>query len=113
MNRRDFLLFRTEGEERIAELSCEKLYMHFADINAASKFGENESGISEDAEWWSGEPSVVVAGSDQKALFDSLLENISEADILIITDRQWLVEGKFSEFVTTLLQQFSAGGGPS
>jgi len=111
MNRRDFLFFRTEGAEKIAELSCEKLYMYFANINAASKFGQNESGIAEDAEWWSGEPSVVVTGIDQSALFESLVEDISKADVLIITDRQWLIEGPFADFVKDLLQQFSKVGG--
>lgn len=111
MNRRDFLLVRTKGGERIAELSCEKLYMHFADMNSASKFGHNESGIADDAEWWSGEPSVVITNLDQNALFESMAGDIAEADVLLVSGRQWMVEGKFTEFVQDLFQQFSEKGG--
>ena len=31
MNRRDFLLFRTEGRTKTVELSCERLYMLYVD----------------------------------------------------------------------------------
>ena len=109
MNRRDFLLLRKEGEKQIAELSCEKLYMHFVDSHGADKFGANESGISEDAEWWSGEPSVVIATQNQKALFDGIAGDIADADVLLVKGRQWLVEGEFSTLVENLLQQFSIG----
>ena len=44
MNRRDFLLLRCEDEKQIAELSCEKLFVHYSDVNSGFHEAEAEEG---------------------------------------------------------------------
>lgn len=107
MNRRDFLLFRSDGEMQIAELSCEKLYMRFSDRKEAGKFGQNESGLADDAEWWSGEPSTEFITGDQQSLSDSILAELSNADILRINGKQWLAAEDFATFVKDLAGRFA------
>ena len=111
MNRRDFLLFRTEGPEKIAELSCEKLYMHFTDSLSAQYLGQAESGTAAEAEWWAGEPPAVFSTGDPQALFDDMAAEISDVDVLLVNGKEWLVEEFFMQRVEKLLAQFSAEGG--
>ena len=111
MNRRDFLLLRQADEQQIAQLSCEKLYMYYSDSLAVKKTGTTDSGIDHDAQWWSGEPSSVIANLDADSLFASLAEELIEADVLVVKDKQWIVDGEFANLINALFSRFVDQGG--
>ena len=111
MNRRQFLLFRTEGSQRLAELSCEKLFMHFQDLSSGVQQGREEQGTLADADWWAGEPALLINTIDQEEFFRAVLGDLQHADLLTVKDMEWLVQGDFRIRVETLLAAFKAGGG--
>ena len=111
MNRRDFLLLRTEGRDRVFELSCERMYMHYVDARSATARGGEEAGLDSEAPWWSGEPPISTERSDAEALFRDLGGDLSNADVLRVLDREWLVDGDFRERFDALLASFRSCGG--
>ncbi|MDD9890673.1 MAG: hypothetical protein OXU66_09825 [Gammaproteobacteria bacterium] len=111
MKRRDFLLLRVEGSDRVAELSCEKLFMHFQNLSAGYQQGNEEAGTPDDAEWWAGEPSLTIESIDPDSFFSSVLEDLKEVNLLQVQDMEWLAQGEFRVRVDTLLTAFKAGGG--
>ncbi|MDA1371121.1 MAG: hypothetical protein O2971_10215 [Proteobacteria bacterium] len=111
MNRREFLLFRTEGSQRVAELSCEKLFMHFQDLNSSVQQGREEQGTLADADWWAGEPALLINTIDHEEFFRAVLSDLQNVDQLSVKDVEWLVQGDFRIRVDTLLAAFQAGGG--
>ena len=111
MKRRDFLLLRTEGNERVAHLSCEKLFMHYQDLNAGFQQGNKEEGIPDDADWWAGEPSLHIRRSDPETFFRGVLDDLKEVNAIQVQDMEWLAQGEFRGRVETLLTAFKARGG--
>ncbi len=111
MKRRDFLLLRVEGSERVAELSCEKLFMHFQDFSAGFQQGNEEAGTPDDAEWWAGEPSLHIESIDPDAFFNSVLQELKDINTIQVQDMEWLAQGEFRVRVETLLTAFKARGG--
>lgn len=110
MNRRDFLLLRTEGSARVAELSCEKLYMHFQDLNAGFQHAAREAG-SLDQAWWAGEPALHIDAAEPEDFFRSLLAELEAVEKIRVRDMEWLNQGDFRIRVETLLAAFKARGG--
>ena len=111
MKRRDFLLLRTEGSERVADLSCEKLFMHYQDLNAGFQQGNKEEGIADDADWCAGEPSLHIRRSDPETFFSGVLDDLKEVNTIQVQDMEWLAQGEFRVRVDTLLTAFKARGG--
>ena len=111
MKRRDFLLLRTEGNERVAHLSCEKLFMHYQDLNAGFQQGNKEEGIPDDADWWAGEPSLHIRRSDPETFFRGVLDDLKEVNAIQVQDMECLAQGEFLVRVETLLTAFKARGG--
>ena len=111
MNRRDFLFFRTEGSKRVAELSCEKLFMHCADLSSGFQQADAEAGTMDEADWWAGEPPLSISSIDPEDFFRSVQTEIAAIDILQVLDIQWLAQGEFRIRVETLLAVFKAKGG--
>lgn len=111
MKRRDFLLLRAEGSERIADLSCEKLFMHFQDLNAGFQQGAEEAGTLDDADWWAGEPALNISRSDPETFFRNVLDDLKGIDSIQVQDMEWLAQGDFRVRVETLLTAFKAMGG--
>ncbi|MDP6536103.1 MAG: hypothetical protein QGG02_07220 [Gammaproteobacteria bacterium] len=111
MNRRDFLLCRTEGSHRVAELSCEKMYMHFQDLVSGIQQASPEAGTPDDAEWWAGEPALLLNSLDPESFFRALLDELREIDTVIVKDMEWLAHGDFRIRVDTLLAAFKITGG--
>ena len=111
MKRRDFLLLRTEGNERVAHLSCEKLFMHYQDLNAGFQQGNKEEGIPDDADRWAGEPSLHIRRSDPETFFRGVLDDLKEVNAIQVQDMEWLAQGEFRVRVETLLTAFKARGG--
>ena len=110
MKRRDFLLFKTEGSEQLVELSCEKLFMHFEDARSEVNQGMEEAGTLAEADWWSGEPPLLVDNLDPDEFFRSVEAELILADVVQVLDPEWLVQGEFQNRVETLLAAIRARG---
>lgn len=103
MNRRDFLLFRTEGHTKTVELSCERLYMRYVD---ARRMPEPDADAVVD-----GEPPARFDRPSARQLFDDLAHDLREADLLRVTHTEWLAEEDFRREVTALVDAVRARGG--
>lgn len=110
MNRRDFLLFKTEGSKKVAELSCEKLFVHYQGLSSGIHHAKEEAGTFDDAEWWAGEPPLLVSSMDTEEFFRSVQSDITGVDSLQVLDMEWLQQGDFRIRVETLLAAFKAQG---
>lgn len=113
MNRRDFLLLRTKGKKRIAELSCERLYMRYLDAQTSvTRRGERPSADElVPWSWYGGEPPTVFREPTSEELFRDLERELSDADLVQVLDSEWLVSGEFQHEVEALLASFRARGG--
>ena len=92
MNRRDFLFFRKEGSQRVAELSCEKLFMHYQDLSSGFQQAAEEEGSLDGADWWAGEPSLLVNSIEPDVFFRKILEELSEIEAVTVQDMEWLAQ---------------------
>lgn len=110
MNRRDFLLFRTEHRTRTVELSCERLYMRCLDARAAG--GPQADQIdSAGSESWDGEPPAVLEARTPRQLFDDLDGELRGVDVLRVTDTAWLASEEFRRELEVMISAFRARGG--
>src|SRR5713226_1207574 len=87
MNRRDFLLLRTVARSRVAELSCERLYMRQLDIRLTGRRPEIDF---PDGDPCAGEPPAVFDERTTRQLFDSLERDLDGVDVLRVVDARWL-----------------------
>jgi len=112
MNRREFLLFGTEGGNQVAELSCEKLFMHYQDLTAGFQQSAVAAGNADDADWWADEPPLAITRADPEQFFLSILTELGDVEKLTVRDLEWL--GQRSDFrsrVEALLAAFEERGG--
>jgi len=122
MNRRDFLCLRSEGGQRIVTLSCERLFMHYSNsfpvpepppqelLGAMpGKLPAANSPAGED--WWAGEPPLEIAATTEEELFLNLGNDLADADVLVLQEREWLQGDRFSGRVKGLLARFRQQGG--
>ena len=109
MNRRDFLLLRTEQTTRVAELSCERLYMHYQHSSVTMRFAASATSaalqIGED------EPPTVFVERTTRQLFSEVDHELRRADVLCVLDTQWLAVDAFRRHVEGLLSAFRRRGG--
>ena len=110
MNRRDFLLLRHEEEQQLAELSCEKLFVHYCDLNSGFHEAEAEEGTIDDADWWAGEPPLLIHSIDPDEFFSSVMQDLKGVDSLTVLDMEWVAQGDFRIRVETLLAAVRARG---
>ncbi|MBI3494005.1 MAG: hypothetical protein HY047_19830 [Acidobacteria bacterium] len=107
MNRRDFLLLRIEQRRRVAELSCERLYMRYMDSQLPVNQYEEPVAI----EPAFGEPAPVFDQRSIRQVFDDLDHELRLVDVLHVFETRWLTGGElraeFDRFVTS----FRAHGG--
>lgn len=83
MDRREFLRLRTSGS-RVAELSCERLYMRFVDASAEGRTDE---------------------------FFAALAREMTTVSELRLTDREWLSSEDLAAGVERALAAYEQGGG--
>ena len=79
---------RTDGGNRVADLSCEKLFMNYQDLNSGVQASREEAGTLEDADWWAGEPSLNISTADPEKFFASVLadlNNVNKLQVLELT----------------------------
>jgi hypothetical protein len=78
MKRRDFLLFHTEADKSVADLSCEKLFIYYEGLNSGFHQAAAEQGTLDDADWWAGEPPLAINSSDPESFFRSVLIELKD-----------------------------------
>lgn len=101
MNRRDFLLFRTDGRTKTVELSCERLYMQFRDAQRPPAESGGEEG---------GEPPADFDTRPAGHLFADLERALAGSDVLQLTETTWLADEDFARLVHALADRLRAGG---
>lgn len=114
MNRRDFLLLRTDPHGRDArardvELSCERLYMQWLDADTVQA-GREDSDDSPEPSLWGGEPPPRLAGRSRRQLLEELDRELREVKIVRVMKSEWLV-GDLREDFERLMEGFRARGG--
>ena len=104
MNRRDFLLFKTEGRTRTVEVSCEQLYMRYVDARRAPETDPVDVVVD-------GEPPARFDRRTVRQLFEDLAGDVQEADVLRLTHTEWLAQEDFRGEVTALADAVRGRGG--
>jgi hypothetical protein len=107
MNRRDFLLVRRQAREVVAELSCERLYMQFAE---AQLMADQRREHAAEADPVPGEPPPVFDQPTVDQLFGGLAERLGGVDVVRIVDVQWLACAGFRERMQALCAAVQAKG---
>jgi hypothetical protein len=102
MNRRDFLLFKP-GTRRIAELSCERLFMRVVDTQRVS--------APADDELRDGEPPAVFEPRTADQVFADLERDLRGVDLVRVTGSEWLGEPDLKGRLEAVLRTFRAAGG--
>jgi hypothetical protein len=106
VNRRDFLELR-RGRERVLELSCESLHMRWVDA-----IGRTARTASDDAApWESGEPPLRVAAETEDDLLAELDRSLAAADVLRVSDTEWLRDSPLEREVASRIESFRKRGG--
>ena len=105
MNRRDFLLFKTVGARRVAELSCERLYMRVVETQRVSASSDESS------EGWGREPPAVFDALTADRLFADLERELRGVDVVRVVDRSWLAASDLKPRLEALLDAVRARGG--
>ena len=91
-------------------LSCQQLYVQYNAAHAA--INTAETGQSSHAEdWWGGEPPLSVESPLIDQLFGELRAKVEQADVLVLEDREWLQDDRFSNQIDQLLAACRARGG--
>jgi hypothetical protein len=103
MNRRDFLLFKTEGRTKTVELSCERLYMLYVDTR--------NTPTAEPPEAYDGEPPARFEIRSAQQLFDDVSRDLDGIDIVRITHTEWLADADFKREVDGLIAAVQRRGG--
>jgi len=106
MKRRDFLLFRTGAASSVAELSCERLFMHYQ--QASTVRGGGDRLLESDA--WDEESTSVQCGSVDR-LFGKLTRELADADEVRVCGAAWLADARFAHYVRGVLDTFRRQGG--
>ena len=110
MNRRDFLLFKVASRSRVAELSCEQLYMQYVDSQSMlEQRGDDSEAIDVNAS--AGEPPAVFDQRTTEQLFADVGRRLRDSDVVRIVDAGWLACDDFRERVESLLAMVRARGG--
>ena len=111
MNRRDFLTLRTKGQRRIVELSCERLYMRYADARSGVGRWAPPAPIGKNQHAWEGEPPTQIKAPTTHELFDTLERELASADVLRVLEQQWLGGEEFGVAVEARVEAFRRRGG--
>ena len=108
MNRRDFLLLRPVARSRVAELSCERLYMRQPDIRLTGRHPDVDFPEGDPS---AGEPPAVFDRRTTRQLFDHLERELAGVDVLRVIDARWLAGGGLKSELESLLASFRSRGG--
>ncbi len=114
MNRRDLLLLRTDRETRVAELSCERLYMHYQHTRLTMDRPAQPRAPDATSPWSDSdddEPPAVFDERTTRQLFRQVDRELRNADVVRVVDTGWLAVDAFRRDVEDLLAAFRQRGG--
>lgn len=113
MDRRDFLLLKTKGRQRVLELSCERLYMRWADARSGvgSPITSQSEPSGDGTQPWDGEPPTEIVTMTTADLLAELEHELTRADVLIVLGHDWLSDPDFRRDVESRIEMFRARGG--
>ena len=104
MNRRDFL-FKSAGARRVAELSCQRLYMRAVDTRLVS------AGEASASDVWGEEPAAVFDERTLDQLFTDLERDLQDVDVVRVLEPSWLTSPEVKRRLDTVLATFRSAGG--
>ena len=110
MNRRDLLLLRTDRDKRVAELSCERLYMQYQHTRLTMD-RPAQPPAPDPGELWDHEPPAVFDVRTTQELFGAVDRELRTADVVRVVDTGWLAVDAFRRDVEDLLAAFRRRGG--
>ncbi len=114
MNRRDLLLLRTDRDGRVAELSCERLYMQYQQTRFTTD-RPKEGRTPDAASLWSdaddAEPPAVFTERTTRELFSAVDRELRDAEVLRVVGAEWLTVETFRRDVEDLIAVFRRRGG--
>ena len=110
MNRRDLLLLRTDLGRRVAELSCERLYMQYQYARLTMDCATQPPESEVDAQW-DDEPPVVFGERTTQQLFREVERGLHNADVVRVVETEWLAVDAFRRDLEELLAAFRGRGG--
>jgi hypothetical protein len=108
MKRRDFLRLRVRGDERVLELSCERLYMAYVDAESAAATGPRDGPADLP---WAGEPPTEIGLQTTTEVFAELDRRLAVADALYMVATDWLSDAGFRARVERAVEAFRRRGG--
>jgi hypothetical protein len=111
MGRRDFFLLKTKGRLRVLELSCERLYMRWADARSGAGAAGMDDGDVDDLQSWDGEPPTEIVTMTSDDLLEELDRELARADVLHVLGPDWLSDSEFRRDVESRVEAFRARGG--
>jgi hypothetical protein len=103
MNRRDFLFFKPGSTRRIAELSCERLYMRVVDTQLVSARTGDEPG--------DGEPPAVFETRTTEQVFADLGHDLAGVHLVRVVGAEWLGSPELQGRLEAVLSAVRAAGG--
>lgn len=109
LNRRDFLRLRTQGRQRVVELSCERLYMRYTDAMREAAGGGVAA--AEPDPWIGGEPPARLDRPGLDELFAGLRRETRHAHLVRVHGSEWLPPGRLHDAVHAMLDECRARGG--
>ena len=114
MNRRDLLLLRTDRDKRVAELSCERLYMHYQHARLTMDRAAQPPAPGAPSPWSDSDDAEPPAMFDERTtqqLFSDVDRELRNADVVRVVDTGWLAVHAFRRDVEELLAAFRRRGG--
>lgn len=108
MNRRDFLLLRAKPGTRTIEVSCERLYMRYQDLQLASGSDAEAGALQYDPSF--GEPPAVFERRTPEEFFADLERQLRSADVVTLVGEEWLQPEELRANVHALVAHLQRDG---
>ncbi len=114
MNRRDLLLLRVNRDKHAAELSCERLYIHYQHAKLTMDRPAQPPAPGAPSPWSDSddaEPPTMFDERTTQQLFHDIDLELRNADVVRVVDTGWLAVDAFRRDVEDLLTAFRRRGG--
>jgi len=106
ISRRNFLLFKRDESRPTVEISCQRLHMHYMEVQVTSS-----ADVSGDFDPGMGEAPAVFMERTVDRMFADLERDLSSAAVLRVVDTVWLAPEDLRRRFEMVVQRFRAGGG--
>jgi hypothetical protein len=109
MNRRDFLLLRTDRPALVVELSCRQLYMRYLDAQVTGDRRDEDGDAVVDP--WGSEPPNVFEERTFADVLRALDSRLHDVDVVRLGETEWLACEEVKRGLDDVLASFRARGG--